>query len=80
MQGLNRAQSFVRDFIITQLIGEDIDDIYHINDAMSKLEELLTNQGKDKPVPRLIDQFGQETLVACYYVGIYCNQQLIGKG
>lgn len=65
---------------MTQLISEDIDDIYPITDAMNKLEAALREAGHGDPEPRLLGQFGQDTLVSCYYVGIYSDKELIGKG
>lgn len=61
-------------------MGEDLDEIYQIKGGMDQLEMVLAQQGRNEPIPRLIEQFGQETLVPCYYVGIYCDQKLIGKG
>lgn len=71
---------FVRDFIISQLVGEDIDEIYPLNDAMNRLESLLTSSGLAEPEPRLLGQLGQEAYTSCYYVGIYSNKELIGRG
>lgn len=71
---------FVRDFIITQLVGEDLDEIYSLENAIQKLEELLTSLNMAEPETRLIGQLGQASYTACYYVGIYSNKELIGKG
>ncbi|XP_067933968.1 large ribosomal subunit protein mL44-like [Watersipora subatra] len=78
-EGQGKAECFVRDFLISQLVGEDLDDIYKLKDGMTQLEGVLAKLERGKPEPRLIDQFGQETLMACYYVGIYSDKQLLGK-
>lgn len=80
VQGAEKACAFIRDFILPQLIGEDIDEIYPITNAMEKLAKMLKEQGRGAPEPRLIDQLGQSTLVSCYLVGIYSDQKLLGKG
>jgi len=32
------------------------------------------------PEARLIDHFGKDSVMACYYVGIYSDRVLLGKG
>lgn len=72
--------AFVRDFIITQLIGEDIDAIFPITSAMTRLVGLLEKKGQGEPISRLLEHCGQATAVSCYFVGIYSDNELIGKG
>lgn len=79
LQGEEEAHSFVRDFILTQLHGEDLDTIYHIEHPMTKLSLILSGQGRGEPEPRLLGQQGHSTVVSCYTVGIYCDKKLIGK-
>ncbi|KAF6031690.1 MRPL44 [Bugula neritina] len=78
-QGEERACAFVRDFIITQLIGEDIDAIFPITSAMTRLVGLLEKKGQGEPISRLLEHCGQATAVSCYFVGIYSDNELIGK-
>jgi hypothetical protein len=40
----------------------------------------LKNAGMEEPVSRLLWASGKETILACYHVGIYSNQELIGQG
>lgn len=52
VQGKQRAELFVRDFILTQLIGKDIFDMWSISNAMGLLIDTLRNQGHSDPEPR----------------------------
>ncbi|XP_077996132.1 large ribosomal subunit protein mL44-like [Glandiceps talaboti] len=77
-QGPDRTGLFVRDFFLPQFIGKDINDSWELVNPMGLLVEILQQQGKALPEPRLIRQTGSSTLVAMYMVGIYCDQELIG--
>ena len=46
---------------------------------MGDLVKLLAEQGRGEPEPRLLDQQGQNDVMACYTVGIYSDKTLIGK-
>ena len=46
---------------------------------MGDLVKLLAEQGRGEPEPRLLDQQGQNDVMACYIVGIYSDKTLIGK-
>lgn len=79
LQGEEEAENFIRDFIIVNLVSCDIDQIYHITNPMSDLVRLLAERGQGEPEPRLLDQQGADTVMACYTVGIYSDKILIGK-
>lgn len=75
-----RAQKLVLDLVATQLHGRDITDIWDIKDPMASLARILANENRGEPEARLLWASGKETLLACYHVGIYSDQQLIGQG
>ena len=51
-QGQHRADLFVQDFIITQLIGKDILELCIINNPMGLLVDTLQQLGRPEPEPR----------------------------
>ncbi|KAM4693342.1 large ribosomal subunit protein mL44 [Discoglossus pictus] len=78
--GADRAGLFVRDFLITQLIGKDLFDIWSVVDPMSLLVEELTKRNVSLPESRITRQTGASTALPVYFVGLYCNKKLIAEG
>ncbi|XP_013184046.2 large ribosomal subunit protein mL44 [Amyelois transitella] len=77
--GEERAAHFVRDFVITQLQGKDVNEYWHIEDPWSMLCDILAKDGAT-PEPRLIGEAGKGTLLACYRVGLYVDKKIISSG
>uniref|UniRef100_D3TMI3 Large ribosomal subunit protein mL44 n=1 Tax=Glossina morsitans morsitans TaxID=37546 RepID=D3TMI3_GLOMM len=78
--GLERAFSFVRDFICTQLNQKDLMEIWHIDKPEEVLKQVCRQKGISEPEPRLIADCGRNTILAAYFVGLYSNKKLLGKG
>ncbi|XP_075224653.1 mitochondrial ribosomal protein L44 [Lycorma delicatula] len=78
--GLDRANLFVRDFIMTQLIGKNINDLWEIDDPLKLLSDILERDGRKSFEPRLIGEAGRNTILAAYQVGLYVDKKLIGIG
>ncbi|XP_044739014.1 39S ribosomal protein L44, mitochondrial [Chrysoperla carnea] len=78
--GEERAENFVKDFILTQLNGKDVNDIWRVDDPMGILQKLLAEQNRGEPEPRLLNEAGKNTILACFEVGIYSDKQLIASG
>ncbi|KAI9576090.1 39S ribosomal protein L44, mitochondrial [Glossina fuscipes] len=78
--GLERAFSFVRDFICTQLNQKDLMEIWHIDKPGAVLKQICRQRGIGDPEPRLIADCGKNTILAAYFVGLYSNKKLLGKG
>ncbi|XP_042238860.1 39S ribosomal protein L44, mitochondrial-like [Homarus americanus] len=78
--GLTRCQTFVRDFVVSQLVGKDISDIWQIDRPMELLTDILARSGCGKPEPRLMFQTGKNTVEAVYQVGIYSDKNFMGSG
>lgn len=78
--GEARAYEFIRDFIVTQLNQVDINEYWKIDDATELLKDICKDKKLGEPEPRLIANAGQNTLLAAYNVGIYCNKKMLGSG
>lgn len=70
---------FVRDFVITQLQGKDVNSFWHIEDPWGMLQSFLEKTQKTVE-PRLIGEVGANTLLACYRVGLYVDKQMLCAG
>jgi len=79
--GLDRATLFIRDFVITQIAEQNVNDLWSIENPIGVLYQILKNEGiKETPEPRIIGEAAMNTLLACYRVGLYLNKQMIGLG
>lgn len=77
--GDDAAAHFVRDFVIVKLNGEDLNELWKIDNPIEMLSNILEKSGK-KPEFRLIQEIGKNTLLACYRVGIYIDKQMFSAG
>uniref|UniRef100_A0A023FZ00 Large ribosomal subunit protein mL44 n=1 Tax=Amblyomma parvum TaxID=251391 RepID=A0A023FZ00_AMBPA len=75
--GLERAQLFVRDFILTQLLGKDLCELWEIPDPLERLAAVLHDSGRPPAEPRLLWESGRNTLEASFCVGLYSERQLL---
>ena len=57
----------------------DITDIWNVENPTGILTQVLKNEGREKPEFRLLWVNGQDTILACYHVGVYCSKELIGQ-
>lgn len=78
--GLDRAALFIRDFIITQLAENDVNNFWPIEDPIAVLNQICRNEGCSQPEARIIGHSGISTILALYRVGLYVDKQLIGVG
>uniref|UniRef100_A0A1A8EGZ0 Large ribosomal subunit protein mL44 n=2 Tax=Nothobranchius kadleci TaxID=1051664 RepID=A0A1A8EGZ0_NOTKA len=78
--GAERARFFLRDFLLTQLIGKDLFDMWTVVDPMGLLVEELTKRNVPLPEPRLIRAAGASTVLPLYFVGLYSDQKLLANG
>ncbi|XP_050409305.1 39S ribosomal protein L44, mitochondrial, partial [Patella vulgata] len=74
-----RARRFIRDFILPQLIGVDVNETWKVVNPVGLLSAILNSQNRGLPEPRLLRQAASNTVLAVYHVGIYSDKQLIGK-
>lgn len=77
--GKDRAVGFILDVVGSQLHGKDITDIWDVENAVGVLTQILTNDGRSHPEFRLLWASGQDTILACFHIGVYCDKELIGQ-
>lgn len=53
----SRAELFVSDFILTHLVGKDINEIWHIKNPMGLLTKVLEENGRQAPESRFEFKF-----------------------
>ncbi|XP_051963513.1 39S ribosomal protein L44, mitochondrial [Xyrauchen texanus] len=75
-----RAGLFIRDFLVTHLIGKDLFDMWKVVDPMGLLVQELTRKGMALPEPRLIRSAGASTVLPLYFVGLYSDRKLLAQG
>ena len=63
----------------SQLHGQVISDIWDVESPNQVLTQVLANCGKTEPEYRLLWVNGQDTVLACYHIGAYCDSELIGQ-
>ncbi|KAL0818305.1 hypothetical protein ABMA28_008791 [Loxostege sticticalis] len=77
--GEEKAAHFVRDFVVTQIQGKDVNEYWTIEDPWGMLTGLLAKDNTTVE-PRLIGETGKNTLLACYRVGLYMDKKMISSG
>lgn len=77
-----RTRLFVKDFLITQLQGADVNDIWQSEQTpMDQLVKILSERGESAPEPRLCNASAVNTILAAYRVGLYdSKKEMIGIG
>lgn len=78
--GAERAGFFLRDFLVTQMIGKDLFDLWTVVNPMGLLTEELTKRNIPLPEPRLIRSAGASTVLPLYFVGLYSEKKLLSQG
>lgn len=76
-----QAHLFVNDFILTQLIDKDVNEIWSVSNPMGLLCDELKRFGyKSLPQSRLIWSSGASTPTAVFVVGLYTDTKFLSKG
>ncbi|TKS81192.1 39S ribosomal protein L44, mitochondrial [Collichthys lucidus] len=78
--GAERTGFFLRDFLVTQLIGKDLFDMWTVVNPMGLLVEELTKRNVTLPEPRLMRSAGASTVLPLYFVGLYSDKKLLAQG
>lgn len=76
----SRTFLFVRDFLLTQLNQKDLNELWKVENPLQLLTEICQDLKIGTPEPRLIGESARNTILSCYYIGLYCNKQLLSKG
>ncbi|XP_037533968.1 39S ribosomal protein L44, mitochondrial [Nematolebias whitei] len=78
--GAERTGFFLRDFLVTQLIGKDLFDMWTVVNPMGLLVEEMTKRSVALPEPRLIRAAGTSTVLPLYFVGLYSDKKFLAQG
>ncbi|XP_039615713.1 39S ribosomal protein L44, mitochondrial [Polypterus senegalus] len=78
--GVQRSAVFVRDFLITELIGKDLFELWPVSNPMGLLVDELKKRSLPLPEARLIRHAGASTVLPLYFVGLYSDKKLIAEG
>ncbi|XP_028925457.1 39S ribosomal protein L44, mitochondrial [Ornithorhynchus anatinus] len=78
--GPQRTAVFIRDFLIPQMTGKELFEMWKVVNPMGLLEDEMTKRNVPIPEPRLTRQSGSSTVLPVYFVGLYCDQKLIAEG
>lgn len=79
-QDLARAENFIKDFVLVQLNGKNVYDIWNLKDPYEYLTRLLKEKGITDIEPRLCAVSASNTIMSCYQVGLYSDKKLLGIG
>ena len=75
-----RTKKLIVDVLATQLHGVDILEVWDVSDPIEVTAKICRNLGMADPEARLIWSSGKGTIMACYHVGFYSGEELIGQG
>ncbi|MBN3275966.1 RM44 protein, partial [Polyodon spathula] len=75
-----KAGLFIRDFLMTQLIGKDLFELWTVINPMGLLVEELAKRNLSPPEPRITRQAGVSTVLPLYFVGLYSDKKLMAEG
>lgn len=78
--GEEKARIFVQDFLVTQLYGQDVNEIWNPVDPVGILSTILKRENRNEPEFRLIRQAGPNTILASFHVGVYCDKVYLAEG
>ncbi|CAO2625154.1 39S ribosomal protein L44, mitochondrial [Lemmus lemmus] len=78
--GPERAALFIRDFLITQMTGKELFEMWTVANPMGLLTEELKTRNVSAPESRLTRQSGSTTALPLYFVGLYCDKKLLAEG
>jgi len=75
-----RAEAFVNDFLICQLNGKNLYDLWDLKNPYEYLLQLVREKGYSEIESRLCNQSAANTILANYQVGLYSDKKLLGLG
>ncbi|KRZ11990.1 Uncharacterized protein T11_12575 [Trichinella zimbabwensis] len=78
----NKAEAgyFVQDFVLTQLINVDINELWYFKEPLKILTAVMEKNNRGTPEPRILRSSGEFTVTPVYVVGIYSDKKLIAAG
>ena len=79
-QGPKFAKKLVHEVVIAQLSGQDLQEVVKLQHPRFMLHALLRQQGKPKPLTRLISESGRATHFPSFVVGVFSGETCLGEG
>lgn len=77
---MSKAHTFLNDFLVSQLTGKDLFDIWQPEQPFEELKFVLEQKGVSDVEARLCNAVGKNTILATYRIGLYHEKKLIGIG
>lgn len=77
---IDRATTFVRDFLIVGLAEKDLNEIWNPSKPFEMLNQLISKENRAPVEPRIIGQAGKNTILSAYHIAVYSNKQFLGSG
>ncbi|XP_054016767.1 39S ribosomal protein L44, mitochondrial [Hylaeus anthracinus] len=77
---IDRASTFVRDFLLVGLANKDLTEIWCPKEPFKMLNDIVSNEIKAPVEPRIIRHAGTNTVLAVYQIAVYANKQFLGSG
>ncbi|KAI1893815.1 hypothetical protein AGOR_G00127560 [Albula goreensis] len=78
--GPERAGFFLRDFLVPQLIGKDLFEVWPVVNPMGLLVEEMSRRKQSLPELCLTRSAGASTVLPLYFVGLYSDKKLLAEG
>ncbi|XP_046841569.1 39S ribosomal protein L44, mitochondrial-like [Xenia sp. Carnegie-2017] len=78
-EGETQSSSFVRDFLISQLYGKELESVVKFKNPELSLTSLLQEQQREKPVARLMYSSYRYTEMPVYVVGIFSSDSMLAQ-
>ncbi|KAJ7995178.1 hypothetical protein DPEC_G00241860 [Dallia pectoralis] len=75
--GPEKAGLFLRDFLVTQMIGKDLFEVWSVVNPMGLLVDEMSKRNMALPEPRLTRSSGAATVLPVYFVGLYSDKKLL---
>ncbi len=78
--GAKAASKVVKELVLTQLVGKDLEEVVKIDHPRLLLHTVLATQKRAKPQSRLISESGRASHFPSFRVGVYSGTDLLGEG
>lgn len=79
-RGPQSTKKLVHETIITQLSGQDLQEVVKLQHPRFMLNAILSKQKQPKPVSRLINESGRATHFPSFVVGVFSGEKCLGEG
>ncbi|XP_076245010.1 mitochondrial ribosomal protein L44 [Calliopsis andreniformis] len=77
---IDRASTFVRDFLIVGLAEKDLSEIWNPPNPFGILDSIMGKENGSLIEARIIGHTGKNTILSAYHIGIYADKQFLSSG